>query len=402
MSTHLRWPPMLNMAGRASSNFQPIIGEITRCRLPFHKRHDRVLITDRLDGQCLGYLALLSASPPKGRFFLPHMVGDVPPDQLAQLKDGDMVRVSGDGEIIVLWDQDSRQNSLMLTESCDCRCLMCPQPPQKHDSALTAASHRTLDLLKGKKVENICITGGEPTFQPDNFLKVLRRCCQEHPESRIDVLTNGRSLADPGFAKQVAAQINDRIVFCVSLHSDIASIHDQIVNRPGSGTETQAGIYNLARYGIPVEIRHVIMKRNYARLSEFAEHLYRYFPFCVHYAFMSLEIYGLASQNLDSVYIDPSDYQNQLRKAVLTLHRRGLNVSVYNTPLCLCHADIRRFSRKSISSWKNILLEECSSCSMKDDCCGFFSTSSLPISRHISPLNGAGDDSLEQLKQVGG
>jgi His-Xaa-Ser system radical SAM maturase HxsC len=392
---------MLNISGRASSGFQPIIGEITRCRLPFHKRHDRVLITDSPDGQCLGYLALISASPPKDRFFLPHMVGDIHPDQLARLKDGDIVHLSGDGETLVLWERDSRQNGLFLTRSCDCRCQMCPQPPQKHDPALTAAALRTMDLLRGKTVENICITGGEPTLQPDDFLNVLRRCCQEHPESRIDVLTNGKNLADPGFAKQVAALNNGRIVFCVSFHSDIASIHDKIVNCPGSGAETQAGIYNLARYGIPVEIRHVIMKRNYIRLSEFAEYIYRYFPFCIHYAFMSLEIHGLASKNLDSVYIDPYDYQDELRKAVLTLHRRGLNVSVYNTPLCLCHADIRCFSRKSISSWKNVLLEECSSCSVKDDCCGFFSTSSIPISRHISPFTGSDDNSLVQLNQIG-
>lgn len=362
------------------------IGEVTTERLPFYARHDKVLVTEKLDLGCMGYLAILSPAPPQGKFFLPHMVGDICAEDLAAIKHGDIVSVSGDGEILVVWETGSHQNSLMLTESCNCLCKMCPQPPQKHDPALSTAAIRTLDLLKGKSVGNICITGGEPTLIPENFLSILRKCHEEHPEAQVSILTNAKKFASEPFAKKVASAATENDLFCVSLHSDIDSIHDDIVGRRGSYNETQEGIYNLARNQCRIEIRHVITRDNHTRLLEFAEHMYRYFPFCSHYAFMSMETHGIARENIEHVYIDTIEYKEQLRKAVLALHMRGLHVSIYNTPLCLCHEDVRPFSRASISSWKNVWGETCAACSVKDACCGFFSTSAIPISSHVNPI----------------
>jgi len=364
-----------------------VIGEATTEKVPFYARHDKILITDKLDMGCMGYLAILLSAPTQGSFFLPHTVGDLCAEDLSAIKNGDIVSVSGDGEIFVFWETGSRQNSLMLTESCNCLCMMCPQPPQKHDPALFRAALRTLDLLKGKHVGNICITGGEPTLVPENFLSILQKCHQDHPNAQVTILTNAKKFASTSFTKEVASVATANDLFCVSLHSDIDSIHDEIVGKHGSYVETQKGIYNLAKNQINIEVRHVITKKNYTRLHEFADHMYRYFPFCYHYAFMTMEIHGLASENIEYIYIDPDEYKDQLRKAVLFLHKRCLNVSIYNTPLCLCHEDVRMFSRKSISTWKNIWNNECIMCSSKDTCCGFFSTSTIPISNHIIPID---------------
>lgn len=376
---------MLRVVGKPSSPFATVIGEVTTQRMSFYERHNKVLLTDKIDAGCMGYLTILSVAPPENKFFLPHSVGEICNEDMSIFKHGDIVSVSGAGEILILWEKDSQQNSLMLTEACNCRCIMCPQPPRKHDPALFDTAARVLDLLKGKPVENICITGGEPTIVSDNFLKILHRCHVEHPGMQASILTNAKKFSDSAFSEKVARLPRGNDIFCVSLHSDIPAIHDEIVGVPGSYDETQAGIYNLAKYRIPVEIRHVVTKQNYARLPEFAEHVYRYFPFCAHYALMSMEICGIANDNIASIYIDPSDYRLELRKAVLALHKRGLRVSVYNTPLCLCHEDIRDFSRQSISSWKNIFIDECSTCKEQDECCGFFSTSSVQ-SDHISPF----------------
>lgn len=380
-----RWTAMFRIVGQASSPFAAVIGEITTERVPFYDRHDRILLTNKIDMGCTGYLAVFSTAPPENKFFLPYMVGKINGDDMVHLKHGDIASVSGTGEVFILWEKDSQQNSLMLTEACNCRCIMCPQPPKKHDPALFNVAVRTLDLLKGKSVANICITGGEPTIISDSFLKILYRCHTEHPKAQISILTNAKKFSDSVFAREVAKLSQGNDIFCVSLHSDIAEIHDNIVGVPGSYDETSAGVYNLARYCIPVEIRHVVTKQNYTRLCEFSEHMYRYFPFCAHYALMSMEICGLANDNMDSIYIDPADYKSELRKATLALYKRGLHVSIYNTPLCLCHEDIRVFSRQSISSWKNIHIDECSTCKEKDNCCGFFSTSSVRSS-HIAPI----------------
>ena len=385
---------MRRVAGKPSSFFSMVIGEITTERVPFYARHDKVLVTDSLDLGCMGYLAILSPASPRDIFFLPHMVGDISAADLSVIKHGDIVSVSGEGEILIVWEMSSHQNSLMLTEACDCLCKMCPQPPQKHDSTPFKAAERTLELLKGKNVGNICLTGGEPTLVPENFLSILRQCHTNSPNAQISILTNAKTFASEKFTKEVASATTANDIFCVSLHSDVDSIHDEIVGRKGSYNETQAGIYNLAKNRIGIEIRHVISKLNYERLSEFAEHMYRYFPFCYHYAFMSMEVHGLASKNAELVYVDPIEYREHLRKAVLILHKRGLHVSIYNTPLCLCHEDVRRFSRASISAWKNIWADVCAMCSAQEVCCGFFSTSIMPISPHIAPICGPPGDAL--------
>ena len=377
---------MRRVTGKPSSSFPMIIGEVTTEKVPFYARHDKILITDNLGLGCMGYLAILSTVLPRGKFFLPHMVGGICAEDFAAIKHEDIVSVSGEGEVLVTWEMSSHQNSLMLTEACDCLCKMCPQPPKKHDPSLYKVALRTLDLLRGKYARNICITGGEPTLISEDFLCVLQRCHKEHPNAQISILTNAKKFASEKFTETVASVTTANDIFCVSLHSDIDAIHDEIVDRKGSYNETQAGIYNLAKYCIGIEIRHVITKLNYKRLSEFAEHMYRYFPFCSHYVFMSMEMCGIANENVEQVYIDPIEYKEQLRKAVLALHKRGLHVSIYNTPLCLCHEDVRVFSRPSISSWKNVWVDACISCAARADCCGFFSTSAIPISRHVAPI----------------
>ena len=106
---------------------------------------------------------------------------------------------------------------------------------------------------------------------------------------------------------------------------------------------------------------------------------------------MGLELHGNAAQNKEIVDISPQQYRQELRSAVLALYRRGLSVSVYNIPLCLCAPEIRPFARQSISSWKNIYPPQCGPCGRKEDCSGFFGTSvSLPLD-HIHPLKKEGE-----------
>jgi radical SAM protein with 4Fe4S-binding SPASM domain len=63
-----------------------------------------------------------------------------------------------------------------------------------------------------------------------------------------------------------------------------------------------------------------------------------------------------------------------------------MRVSVYSHPLCVLPEDIRRFSVKSISDWKNEYFEECKGCSAVEACGGFFSSHSLRRSAHIHSL----------------
>ena len=135
----------------------------------------------------------------------------------------------------------------------------------------------------------------------------------------------------------------------------------------------------------PIEIRVVINRLNAPYLESIATFIYRNFPFVYHYAFMGMEITGLAVDNFNDIWIDPYEYRDQLSKAVNILSRAGTNVSVYNLPLCLLDKKIWGFAAKSISSWKNSYLDICNRCKVKRICSGVFTTSGLHQSNYISP-----------------
>ena len=62
---------------------------------------------------------------------------------------------------------------------------------------------------------------------------------------------------------------------------------------------------------------------------------------------MGLEMFGYTNINLSDLWIDPVDYQSELRTATLTLAERGLNVSIYNQQLCTIPQDLWPFARQS-------------------------------------------------------
>lgn len=364
---------MKRLKGIASRKFSPFIGEVTRQGRPFYARKSSVLVTDDMGLSALGYKGCITSGS-RGKFYHPDHIYHV--DDADSLKEGDIVRIDELGNIEVLWECDSHQNCLFLTERCNCRCVMCPQPPQDRDSSVFLdQAEEVLNLLKGKQLSDCCLTGGEPTLIGDRFFTLLRRCAVEHPEAFISVLSNGKLFAERSFTRKLSNIPRENCLFCISLHSELDILHDVIVGVPGSCSATQQGIYNLASFGFSVEIRIVISRYNYKYLVQFAEHIYNYFPFCAHCVFMGLELHGCAAVHPEEIDVDPSEYGPFLRDAVLMLRRRGIPVSVYNIPLCMCPSEIRNAASRSISSWKNIWMEECSGCLEKDNCCGFFSTS---------------------------
>jgi hypothetical protein len=101
---------------------------------------------------------------------------------------------------------------------------------------------------------------------------------------------------------------------------------------------------------------------------------------------MGLELTGFARANLEKIWIDPADYQEDLVEAVGILDRAGLKTSIYNSQVCVLAPSIRRFARQSISDWKQEYMPECAGCTAKAVCGGFFASAKLRYSRAISPI----------------
>lgn len=273
-------------------------------------------------------------------------------------------------------DINSNDNSLFVTAQCNNRCLMCSQPPLNRND-IDLLFERNLEIIESAPSEltDIGITGGEPTLLGGKLFLLIEKVKEKLPEAQIHILSNGRAFSNRDYVKKLAFVGNDRLLLGIPLHSDYLHDHDYIAQAIGSYNETVKGLYNLAEFNIRIELRIVINKINYQRLPQLSNFIYKNLPFVTHISFMGLEDTGYSIKNHERVWIDPIDFQVQLEKAVISLATWGLDVSIFNLPLCSLPSSLHEFARKSISDWKVKYLEECSFCLKKDICCGLFATS---------------------------
>lgn len=307
---------------------------------------------------------------------------------LDHLYEGDLVSISSDGIVNTLFRVNSSHNTLLVTERCNSNCLMCSQPPRDRDDIpVIHEIHRKLIPLIPKECHQLGISGGEPTLLGDRFFELLSMLKVQLPNTEIHVLTNGRSFAWNTMAQKLASLEYDKVMLGVPLYSDYYRSHDYIVQAKDAFNQTVLGLHNLARYEIRVEIRVVLHKQTIPRLRQLSRFIYKNLPFVEHVAFMGLEYVGYTPFNIDKLWIDPFDYQEELEEATCYLSSKGLQVSIYNTPLCLLPESTWEFARKSISDWKNDYLPECQNCAKLGECGGFFTWNLKKHSEHIKPFS---------------
>ncbi|TKV41583.1 radical SAM protein [Sphingobium sp. MP9-4] len=172
----------------------------------------------------------------------------------------------------------------------------------------------------------------------------------------------------------------------IPVYADLAHVHDYVVQADGAFDETIRGILALKAQGVRVEVRVVLQEQTVPRLVPLARFLVRNLLFVDHIALMGLELTGFARANLERIWIDPVDYQAELSEAVGILDRAGMKVSIYNSQHCILKPSLHRFSRRSISDWKQEYMPECEGCDAQAECGGFFASAKFRYSRGISPI----------------
>lgn len=307
---------------------------------------------------------------------------------LNHLTDGDIIAINTDGVINTLYRINSNQNFLLATERCNSNCLMCSQPPRDMEDIYYLHNlHQKLIQLIPKDCIELGITGGEPTLLGNLFYNLLLQIQSELPNTDIHCLTNGRSFAWKNMADRLGALKYDKLMLGIPLYSDFYQIHDYVVQAKDAFNQTIQGIYNLAANDVRIEIRVVLQMQSIPRLKKLAQYIYRNLPFVEHITFMGLEHQGYTPFNIDKLWIDPVDYMEELGEAATFLADKDMNVSIYNTQLCLLPQELWQFSRKSISDWKNIYLDECKTCEVVDQCGGLFSSGQNKHSNYIKAIH---------------
>jgi His-Xaa-Ser system radical SAM maturase HxsC len=371
---------MKNLTGNPINIDKEILGKVTFKGVNLFSKKDYVFVAPNTTKLPQGYLAVLTNTELTNS--KQSIVSNI--QQLSELNDGDVVLINPDGSISVLYEIKSLHNAIMATERCNHRCIMCPQPPILQEKDKTDFNLKLLSLFD-KSTREIGITGGEPTLIGDNLFVLIEYIKKHFPKSSISLLSNGVKFADYKYAQKLALAMPRDLQIDIPIFSDIDTEHNRIV---GANTfyKTIEGLYNLAKFRQKIGLRVVVHKQTYKRLPQMAEFIYRNFPFVFHVAFMQMETIGLAEDNIDELWIDPYDYNKELEEAVLNLARRNMNVSIYNSQLCILPESIRNYAKQSISDWKNIYLPECEGCELKQECAGFFASAKNRHSKNISAI----------------
>jgi MoaA/NifB/PqqE/SkfB family radical SAM enzyme len=128
-----------------------------------------------------------------------------------------------------------------------------------------AAAKRNIEQIR-RSDNHIVLSGGEPTIYP-NIEKIIK-LCRSKKFKKIEIITNGRLLADRAFAKKII--MLGTTGFAVSVYGISAGTHDAITRVKGSFLQTKAGVKNLCllakKYQISVRINTVLTKQNISEI----------------------------------------------------------------------------------------------------------------------------------------
>jgi His-Xaa-Ser system radical SAM maturase HxsC len=303
------------------------------------------------------------------------------------LADGDVIAFDASSRRFrVLYRRASEHNSFLVTDRCNHYCLMCSQPPKDiDDSWIIDEISDAIDLID-PHAKAIGFTGGEPLLDWRRFLAILAKMRDRLSETSVHVLSNGRAFVDDTVATAWAEIRHPDLMVGIPIYAAVDHIHDYVVQAPGAFDETVLGILRLKDKGQRVEVRCVLHAITAPRLRQTCEWFARNLPFVDHIALMGLENTGFALANQELLWIDPLEYAANLASGVQTLRAAGVNVSVYNLPLCVLDQSVWDVAVQSISDWKNAYLPVCDECSVRSRCAGFFSTGRMRQSAGIHPI----------------
>lgn len=301
------------------------------------------------------------------------------------LEENSILRIEKD-LIFFTFIPSSNSHALFFTKRCNHYCLMCSEPPSNYnDDYLIEENIKIIELLD-KDLSILGITGGEPTLLGKDFIKIIKKVREELPNTKIRLLTNGRSFKNKNFCKDISILAKDYLISEIPLYNTNYAKHDYIVQSKGAFFETIEGFYNCAKNDLSTEVRVVITKQNYKDLDTLIYYIYRNLPFVDNIALMGLEYIGFALTNFDDIHISPLDYKEELLNAITLAKKYNLPISIYNLPICLVDQKIKMYTKQSISDWKNEFSEKCINCIEKHNCSGMFSSTKPFFNDFLTPI----------------
>ena len=302
--------------------------------------------------------------------------------------DDDVLAINECGIVYCVYNSLSGDNALVFTMQCNSNCIMCPCSEITRRNGQLSSADELITVMKymPANVAHLTLTGGEPTLLKEDFFKVLIYAQNNRSATHFQLLTNGRAFADYRFTQRFISCLPDSVDVGIPIYGYNSQTHDAITRTPGSFKETIIGIHNLLHYHIDVEVRIVLTKMNVDYLDKVAAYIVKYLPGVYKVAFMGLELMGNAARNMEEVWVPYEIAAQKSQRAINYLIANGINVQLFNIPLCKVPRELWNICAMSITDYKVRYNEECEGCAVKSICGGIFDSTRRMAELKTQPI----------------
>ena len=353
-----------------------IIGKIIKNKNVFDKeKYIQVLDDENIDLFEKGYKGYIFDNKPKNIDlnkinYCSHV------KDYQSLLDFDVVEIVNNKIIRVLYRDDSEDNAIVVTNQCNSNCIMCPDSDAVRNTKENPDIKKLLEQIRciPDDTKHITITGGEPGLLKENLLKLLEECKKYLPNTEFLILTNGRVFSNTDFTNKLEESIPNNTRIAIPIYAANEDLHDEITRVKGSFRQAVVGIKKLIEKNIDVEIRVVVLKKNYKYLEKIANFIVKELPEVKMVNIMALEMTGNAYKNREQVWINFGEVKEYLYKACITIIKSGIITNLYNFPLCNLDERLYSVAHRSITDYKIRYKEKCEECRAKKKCGGFFNS----------------------------
>lgn len=300
----------------------------------------------------------------------------------------DVFEISASGHAYKYYDNKSSDNAILVTNSCNSNCIMCPTADSVRKRNEKYSGEELVNIAKHIPSDSphITITGGEPFLIKKDMFVLLDFLKENLSEIPYLLLTNARAFCIREYTELFKSTAPPNIELGIPLHGYNPETHDFITRAPGSFVQTCVGLKNLLRIGADIELRIVVSRLNMEFLTEIAELIASDFKGVKCVKFIGLEMTGNAAKNKESVWIDYPTAFGKSKHAIDILIESQIDVGIYNFPLCSVERRYRSLCEKSISPNKIRFAPQCDNCFVKDACGGIFSGTIRLAKNDILPI----------------
>lgn len=364
----------LILKGKISLNEEWIIGKVAVNRNVTDKsRHIQILDDEHMRLFEYGYKAYIFQNKPQMEN-LANLNYCYDIKNYQTIKDYDVLEIINDVYIKVLYRDDSDDNAIVVTNQCNSNCIMCPDSNIVRSCRENVSIDKLIEQVRclPSDVKYLTITGGEPGMLKDDLNCLLKECKEQLVDTEFLLLSNGRVFSNTEYVEEFVKSIPANIRVGIPLYADNEEKHDEITRTKYSFKQTISGIKKLMERNIDIEIRIVVLKKNYQILEDIAKFIVKEIPKVKMVNIMALEMLGNSFKNRAEVWINFEETKEYLYKACIGLIKAGIPVNLYNFPLCNLDERLYSLTHRSISDYKVRYKEECEECKAKDICGGFF------------------------------